>query len=176
MNIVSGRGGRLPEFIVSTHIDIFIRREGILDPTHHQVRADITVAELSIDLHGGEAIGLFLFEEDADEPLHGHHPVGREHHHGPRFLHHSRCRHIHVEVRYAGRHVEKSFGPGSTLTRVKDWAEEALGLDSGDAAELSLQVAGTTDRPDGSAHVGSLARCPDCRVTFDLLPTVRVNG
>jgi hypothetical protein len=158
-----------------THVDIFIRREGDLDPTHHQVRNGITVTELHIDLHGGDAVGLFLFEEDADEPLDPHHVI--EHHgHGPRFLHHSKCRHVHVEVRYAGRPVERSFGPGSTLTRVKDWAEQAFELDACDAAELSLQIAGTVERPDGSTHVGSLATCPDCRVVFDLLPTTRVNG
>lgn len=72
--------------------------------------------------------------------------------------------------------MERAFGPGSTLARIKDWAEREFGIDAVDAAELALQLSGTTERPDEAAHVGSLATYPDCRVVFDLLPTVRVNG
>lgn len=161
---------------MTTHIDIFIKSEGALDPAHHRIDEDITVGALKIHLAGGaEAIGIFVFEENEDHPLPDHHEI--RHCDGPvRHLHHTRCRHVHVTVRYAGRTIERSFGPGSTLTRVKDWAEHELGLAADDAAELSLQLTGKTDRPDGSVHVGSLACCPDCRVSFDLLPTTRVNG
>ena len=160
---------------MTTHIDIFIRREGDLDPAHHRVHDGISIETLKIDLaEGREVIGLFLFEEDADEPLPDHHEI--RHHGKPHFLHHSRCRHVHVVVRYAGRPVERAFGPGSTLTRIKDWAERQFEIDAVDAAELSLQLHGTNDRPDEATHVGSLAKCPDCRVVFDLLPSTRVNG
>lgn len=163
---------------MNAHIDIFIRREGDLDPAHHKARDGITVEALKVHVAGGDdVIGVFLFEEDADEPLHDRHEI--RHHgdaHGPKVLHRSRCRHVHVVVRYAGRPVERAFGPGSTLIRIKDWAEREFGIDAVDAAELALQIVGTTDRPDASTHVGSLARCPDCRVVLDLLPTVRVNG
>lgn len=166
---------------MSTEIDFFIRREGSLDPAHHRLGEGATVETLKIHLaEGGDIVGVFIFEEDADEPLPNHHELRHPHHdhheHSHRVLHHSRCRHVHVAVRYAGRPIERAFGPGSTLTRIKDWAERELGIDAADAAELSLQIAGTIDRPDGSTHVGSLAKCPNCRVVFDLLPTVRVNG
>jgi hypothetical protein len=166
---------------VSTEIDIFMRHEGSLDPVHHRLTEGATIEALKIHLAGGsDIVGVFIFEEDADEPLPNHHDLWHwQHHHREhdhRVLHHSRCRHVHVAVRYAGRPIERAFGPGSTLTRIKDWAEREFGIDAVDAAELSLQVAGTTDRPDGSTHVGSLAKCPDCRIVFDLLPTTRVNG
>ncbi len=166
---------------MSTEIDIFIRHEGSLDPVHHRLGEGATVEALKIHLAGGgDIVGVFIFEEDADEPLPDHHELRhRQHHHhrhGPLVLHQSRCRHVHVAVRYAGRPIDRAFGPGSTLTHIKDWAEREFSIDAVDAAELSLQIAGTTNRPDGLAHVGSLAKCPDCRVVFDLLPTVRVNG
>ena len=72
--------------------------------------------------------------------------------------------------------MECGFGPGSTLGRVKRWAERTLGIHEADAAEMSLQVAGTHDRPDEATHVGSLLHGDACAVTFDLLPTARING
>lgn len=178
MDSMSGHQGCERSAKMTTHIDIFIRREDERDPSHHQVHEGITVEALKIHLaNGGEMVGIFLFDEDSDEPLHdGHEIRGHGDGHGPRILHHSRCRHVHVVVRYAGRPAERSFGPGSTLTRIKDWAEREFGIGAVDAAELSLQLSGTTDRPDETVHVGSLAKCPDCRVVFDLLPTIRVNG
>ncbi len=167
---------------MTSEFDIFIRREGHPDPAHHKVEDGLTVQALKLLLAGGaDVVGILIFEEDADEPLPDHHPIrrhghGHGHGHGHKVLHHSRCRHVHVAVRYAGRPIERAFGPGSTLARIKDWAEREFGIDAVDAAELSLQLAGSTDRPDETTHVGSLVNCPDCRVVFDLLPTVRVNG
>lgn len=87
---------------MSAQIDIFIRREGSLEPIHHMVHDGVTVEVLKIDLAGGaaEVIGIFLFEEDADEPLHDQHEI-RHHGHGHahKVLHHSRCRQVHVAVR-----------------------------------------------------------------------------
>lgn len=177
MTLLNGREGREGDHTMATEIDIFIHREGHADPIHHQDHDGLTVEALKVHLEGGgEPIDFFLFEEDADEPLHDHHEI-RHRGEGTRFLHHSRCRHVRVTVRYAGKPpVEHDFGPGSTLARIKRWAERKLGIDEADAAEMSLQVAGTRDRPDESTHVGSLVRHPDCGVTFDLLPSDRVNG
>ncbi len=162
---------------MSTEIAIFIRREGHPDPIHHKVEDGIAVAALKALLEeGGDLVGFFLFEEESDEPLHDHHHL-RHDGKDARYLHHSRCRHVHVSVRYAGKPpVEHAFGPGSTIARIKAWAERKLEIDAVDAAEMSLQVAGTTDRPDESSHVGSLVHYPGCRVIFDLLPSERVNG
>ncbi|WP_274377270.1 hypothetical protein [Celeribacter ethanolicus] len=40
---------------------------------------------------------------------------------------------------------------------------------------MSLQIAGTQDRPDGSTHIGSLVQMC-CGLSFDLLPSDRING
>lgn len=157
-------------------IEIFIRQEGQVGPILHETHDGATVAALKADLAGDNNDAEYLlFEEDADEPLKDHHQV-RDHGDGTKVLHRTRCSRVQVTVRYAGRTLSDDLGPGSTLDRIKRWAERKLGIDDTDAAEMSLQIAGTTDRPDGSTHVGSLITSPGCSVTFDLLPTERVNG
>jgi hypothetical protein len=177
MTLVSGRDGRNWSTAMNTEIDIFVRREGQPDPSRYKVEDAITIAALKVLIDGqGELVGFFLFEEESDEPLHDHYHL-RHDGKDARYLHHSRCVKIEVIVRYAGKpHVEHEFGPGSTIGRVKAWAERTLEIDAIDGAELSLQIAGTKDRPDESSHVGSLVHFPNCKVVFDLLPSDRVNG
>lgn len=155
-------------------IEIFVRQEGQREPILHETHDGATIAALKAELGNGD-VSYFLFEEDADEPLLENHQV-RHHGEGVKVLHRHRCKNVSVSVRYAGQTVLKDFGPGSTLDRVKRWAERKFKIDDVDAAEMSLQVAGTTDRPDGSTHIGSLVSCPACSIEFDLLPTDRVNG
>lgn len=160
---------------MSKKIDVFIRQEGRPDPVLHETHDGATVAALKAHLAGEGDPTFHLFEEDVDTPLKDQDQV-RDNGEGTKVLHRNRCNRIQVTVRYAGRQASDDFGPGSTLDRLKRWAERKLGLDEADAAEMSLQVVGTVDRPDGSVHVGSLAAYPDCSVSFDLLPTDRVNG
>lgn len=156
------------------NVEVFIRREGLLEPILHETHDGATVAAIKAALAVDGEGEFFLFEEDADEPLLDHHLV-RHHGDGTKILHRSRCKKIAVTVRYAGRAVSRDFGPGSTLDRVKRWAERKLGIDQADAAEMSLQIAGSQDRPDGSTHIGSLVqKC--CEIAFDLLPSDRING
>lgn len=155
-------------------IEIFIRTEGKREPALHVLEEGIAVAALLSQLVGERAIEVFVFEEDSDEPLSGEHRV--HHSAGGRHLHHSRHHHIGVTVRYAGRSIEHQYGPGSTLARIKTWAERTLGVDAAEAAAMSLQIAGTTDRPDEMVHVGSLVLGDHGHVTFDLVPTTRVQG
>ena len=71
--------------------------------------------------------------------------------------------------RHAARHrphgvavlLERAFGPGSTLTRIKDWAERQFEIDAVDAAELSLQLHGTNDRPDEATQLDELIEGSD---------------
>lgn len=34
----------------------------------------------------------------------------------------------------------------------------------------------TTEQPDVDVHIGTLTKCPQCAVTFDLVPAHRING
>jgi hypothetical protein len=82
---------------------------------------------------------------------------------------------IDVVVRYAGHDVRRSFRPSATVLRIKQWATQEMGIQPSDAAELMLQVAGTSNRPDPDVHLGSLAK-GEKSLTFDLVPSPRVNG
>lgn len=82
---------------------------------------------------------------------------------------------IDVAVRYAGRDVRRTFRPSATIQRIKQWATQELSIQPSDAAELMLQVAGTSNRPDTDVHLGSLVKC-EKSITFDLVPSPRVNG
>ena len=162
---------------MSIEIDIFIHREGQRGPSHHRVEDGVSVAALKVLVaRDGEPVEVFLFEEDADEPLHDHHCI-RNGGDGYRILHHGRCEKVHVSVRYGGPPVEHAFGPGTTISRVKRWAERRFEIDAADANDLALQIQGTVERPDESVHVGSLVHHHHgCRVAFDLLPDTLVNG
>jgi hypothetical protein len=91
-------------------------------------------------------------------------------------VHLHRLKEIDVRVRYGGREVRRSFRPSATIARIKRWSAQHLGIPPADAAELMLQVAGTSERPDDDIHVGTLVKAPHHSITFDLVPSPRVNG
>lgn len=70
------------------------------------------------------------------------------------------------------------FGPGVPMHAVKSWAvgKKGFNLTPVDAAEHILQLTGTADRPDEDVHVGSLVGATGCKVEFDLVAKVRVEG
>jgi hypothetical protein len=121
--------------------------------------------------HDGAGMALFVEDDDdegAAEQL-KHIPDGLRVH-----LHRQKA--IEVTVRYAGRQARRDFQPATTIARVKRWATHELGINASDAAELMLQVSGTDIRPDADVHLGSLVVTPHRSVTFDLVPSPRVNG
>lgn len=91
-------------------------------------------------------------------------------------VHIHRQKGIDVTVRYAGRDVRRTFRPSATVGRVKKWAANELGVSPSDAAELMLQVTGTDKRPDPDTHIGALVKAPAKALSFDLVPSPRVNG
>jgi hypothetical protein len=91
-------------------------------------------------------------------------------------VHLHRLKGIDVTVRYAGRDVRRTFRPSTTVARVKRWACHELGISASDAAELMLQITGTDIRPDADTHIGTLVKAPTKALSFDLVPSPRVNG
>lgn len=91
-------------------------------------------------------------------------------------VHLHRLKGIDVQVRYAGRDVRRTFRPSATVARVKRWATMELGIAPSDAAELMLQISGTETRPDADIHIGSFVKAPARSISFDLVPSPRVNG
>lgn len=160
-------------------IDIFYQGERIQEIAHIEADAEDTFGTIKrtiIEKHGlaGETL---LFLEDADEPV-NEQSIAREHIGRAGLKAHAhRCRHVKAEVTFNGETVHHHFGPGTTVARVKTWAaERKFGMSPQEAGEHVLQIAGTKDRPDPGTHLGTLVRCPECRIAFDLVPHERVNG
>lgn len=122
---------------------------------------------------GNDGAGMALFVEDDDDE-----DVAEKLKRIPDGLrvHLHRQKVIEVTVRYAGRQAKRDFQPATTIARVKRWATHELGINPSDAAELMLQVSGTDIRPDADVHLGSLVVAPQRNITFDLVPSPRVNG
>jgi hypothetical protein len=160
-------------------ISIFYQREGHVAIEHLELEPTHTVGDLKAAVrskHGGDAAD-WVFPEDAEEPVADDTTIDSIA--GPRGakVHLHRCRHVAVSVHFNDKTLERRFSPGTTVARVKRWAaQEQLGMSDDDASEHVLQIAGTTDRPRPNTHVGTLAKCPTCSVSFDLVPDQRVNG
>jgi hypothetical protein len=54
--------------------------------------------------------------------------------------------------------------------------KQGFNLSEIDAAEHTLQIAGSTSQPDDDAHLGTLTSGAQCEVSFDLVAKVRVQG
>lgn len=162
-----------------TSINIFYQGEGIRGIEHLEVDPNQTFAgikDLIIEKHNLET-DVLLFLEDSDEPLDELLVVNSHVGHAGIKAHLHRCRHIEVAVNFAGETVHHRFSPGATVARVKRWAaEKKFGMTEEEASEHVLQITGTYDRPAPGTHIGALTTCPECRLTFDLVPDQRVNG
>ncbi|MDE2599058.1 MAG: hypothetical protein KGL40_05495 [Rhodocyclaceae bacterium] len=125
---------------------------------------DVDISDLTFSVEDGD--------EETDKATHVKHlkkPNGVR-------VHFHRCKHIEVEVRHGAETVHHSFRPATTIGHIRNWAGKEFGMKPADIAEHVLQISGTTEQPDADVHVGSLTKCPDCSVAFDLVPAHRING
>lgn len=162
------------------HLRIFVQGEHVADVEHLELPETATVADFRSSWareHAGQNVeGVLIFGEGGEEPVGEETSLASLRVKGGVHLHVHRCRRIAVKVSYAGRSVEHSFPPASTIAHVKKSTAERLGLSPEDAAEHVLQIAGTQTRPDPDTHIGSLASHPQCAIAFDLVAAERVNG
>lgn len=93
-----------------------------------------------------------------------------------RVVHVGRCLLVDVNVRYAGRIVNRRFLPATRMGRIKRWSVRQLGINQADANELVLQIAGTSIQPSRYQHVGNFVEGQTCTATFDLVRSYTVNG
>ena len=160
-------------------IDLFYQGEGIGEIMHAEIESDATVAALKAYLaeKHGFLEDVFVFLEDENKPI-GDEILLKEYAtpagvkvHLHRFLK------IKVRVTFNGKTVERLFGPGTTISRVKRWAAECeFGMSEEEAGEHVLQIAGKYDRPAPSTHVGALYDGKVRALPFDLVPDERING
>jgi hypothetical protein len=160
-------------------IDIFYQGHGIVEFEHIEVQPDHTIAmvkQVIAEKHG-LADGLLAFLEDQNEPLDETLMIRAICEGRAAKIHVHHCREIEVAVTFAGDTVHHQFAPATTVGHVKNWAAiKKFHMSEAEAGEHQLQLGGTKDRPAPGTHIGSLTRCPDCRVHFDLVPDERVNG
>lgn len=161
---------------------VYIQSEYFPDIKFVEVNDEATVGELkhaalALLPPGTDATDLTLSVEDDDDDTHSHstHVKHLKKEHGVR-VHLHRCKHVEVKVRFGAEVVHHKFRPATTVGRVRLWAGEKFGMALGDIAEHVLQIAGTTEQPDVDIHIGTLTKCPQCEVTFDLVPAHRING
>lgn len=149
----------------------------LVELNDHATIDELKRAALALLPPGTDASDLTLSVEDDDDDAYAQvtHVKQLKKEHGVR-VHLHRCKHIEVHVRFGSEVVTHQFRPATTVGRVRQWAGHKLGMQSGDIAEHVLQVAGTNEQPDVDEHLGTLAKCPQCSVTFDLVPAHRING
>ena len=120
---------------------------------------------------------FFVFLEGGVEPIPDGEKLPNSEDGRPVPLHVHRCRRVLVTVTFNGVSKGHEFAPGSTVADVKKFvAVREFGMKPVDAAEHVLQYPGSAERPEPETHVGALVKCPDCRISFDLVPHKRVEG
>lgn len=161
---------------------IYIQSELFPDIKFIEINDDATIDEmkhaaLALLPAGTDMTDLKLSVEDDDDDVH-HGTTHVKHLKKERGIrvHLHRCLAVKVQVRYGGQVVHHMFRPAASVGRVRMWAGEKVGMSPGDIAEHVLQIAGTTEQPDVDIHIGTLTKCPQCSVTFDLVPAHRING
>jgi len=159
---------------------IYVHSEFLSEVKLVEVDDDATIEELKKacltvlpkEAHGVE---LHLFVEDEKDEQEVKHVKHLKNPHGIR-VHLHRCKQVVVTVRFAGQGVSHNFKPSTTIGRVREWAGHKLGMQPNDIAEHVLQLTGSQDQPENSAHIGMLTKCPACSIEFDLVPAHRING
>lgn len=174
-------------------IEIFIHGEGV-KPLAVTAAVDAILKDVLVRSGAlrEDAVDAFVFIGECDEAVHEadefeegvdqHSPVDvscvllevdlRQHRH----VHVHRCRHITVDVHFAGKTKRHRFSPATTVGIATAWARRKFHLDPATAGEYVLQLCGTTDQPRPDKHLGELAKGHDCSLCFDLVKEVTPQG
>lgn len=154
-------------------VEIYVHRSGPNRMELREVAETATVAE-AVGVGEGEAVWIEDVEETIDLTLSVATAGIEERGH----FHVNRCHRVEVTVNYNGEAKKHSFGPGSTLKAVLEWAtsKDVFPLSDVDRVEHALQLCGTDDQPDATDHVGSFVSDQRCEVCFDLVPKHRFEG
>lgn len=124
----------------------------------------------------GADAGAKIWAEDAAEPLAADTTVGVLVDRDVAAVHVGNGR-ITVSVTYAGATKSETFGPGTKIDKVLDWAtgNDGFNVPEGDRDDLVLRLKGSTDPLDPDTHVGTLAGKGET-LALDLLPGDKFAG
>ncbi|CAJ0779364.1 hypothetical protein [Ralstonia chuxiongensis] len=155
---------------------IFYQKEGSRQVHTLEATGHIALVEIVRLVAGGVDVDIKVFEEDGDMALTEEVLVevlrSKPH---PK-LHFHRHHELKVTVHFNGREISRTAPPSMTIHRLKQWADDKFDIDAAHAPEHVLQLSGTTERPAGSVHLGTLTQKHECRVSFDLVPNERFQG
>jgi hypothetical protein len=97
--------------------------------------------------------------------------------HVHRHVHKHCCRHVLVEVKFAGATKRHKFSPATTIAVVTEWARKKFPkLDAAAAAEYVLQICGTASQPRSDEHLGEIVDGKTCSICFDLINEITPQG
>lgn len=163
-------------------IEVFLQGEGAKDVILVRVPKEGSVHDLlnAAREHGvildGDGHASAVFIEDREEPVEIDASLEEAgiRHRGHVHVH--RAHRIDVSVNFNAMSRARVFPPSATVGRVKKWAIKEFGMSEKDAADHVLQITGSNLRPDEDIHIGTLVTHPEHRISFDLVPKVRVEG
>lgn len=155
---------------------IFYQKEDSRQVHTLEVPEQITLVEIVRAVAGGLEVDLKVFEEDGDVVLTEEMLVEILHSKQHPKLHFHRYHELKVTVHFNGREITRTAPPAMTIHRLKQWADDKFEIDAAHAPEHVLQLSGTTERPAGAVHLGTLTRKHEHHVSFDLVPNERFQG
>jgi hypothetical protein len=131
-----------------------------------------------VDVTGAEA-GVKIWAEDAAEPLAADATVAAIAAIGESDVAavHLGKGQITVTVTFGHETKSESFGPGTKIDKVLDWAtgRDGFNIPAGDRDDLVLRLTGSTEPLDPDTHIGTLARKGD-KLALDLVPGDKFAG
>lgn len=127
------------------------------------------------DVAGAEA-GAKIWAEDAAEPLAADATVAAIADHDVAAVHVGKGQ-ITATVTFGHETKSESFGPGTKIEKVLDWAtgRDAFNIPAGDRDDLVLRLQGSTEPLDPDTHIGTLAGKGDT-LALDLVPGDKFAG
>jgi hypothetical protein len=161
---------------------VFVHRQGSKRMIEIVVIEAMTVADLANHASLSEGYGNVLpaadlvFFGDSEAPASPHEHVSDCHRRHDGRIHLTKCHRIAVSVHYTHGTHSKDFPPGARIKAVKNWAVAQFNVPALDAAEHVLEIHGTKDRPNPSEPLSILVHGDGCKLVFDLVPDIRVEG
>ena len=167
------------EVLIMACSEVYYQIEALADIQAIELGPETKCSEVKRVLatkHGLTGRELFLFVEDSEEVVADDRSLVDLIHTETITLHISSCRQVQVFVNWNDKTACRTFAPGSTVARVKEWAAlKEFGIAPTQAGDHALQIEGGSLQPTLRMHVGALVQ-GDCSIRFDLVARERVNG
>jgi hypothetical protein len=97
--------------------------------------------------------------------------------HRHRHVHRHGCRHVAVDVNFAGSDKHRRFSPATTVGVVTQWARRKFpDVDPAAVADFVLEITDTKTQPRVDEHLGELVAPAKCSISFKLVKEITPQG